>query len=263
MTRVVLALLLALLVGCAKPTLDTTSEESYQKSLSDVLADLEEADRDEIQAFVAQAALADMFLKQGGQRSLMHDFNGQDGPQIAAALREQRAKRDREAAERSAAERAELAARKERISEFEELVSRVSASSLKIDDGNFIRRVTVEVANEGDLAVEGVRVRVRVVQPDRSVPWYDEVLQGSVEGGLEAGETKPVWIMGGSMYTGDILADVIKKNAGAVTQVSVEDVKFAGANAPERPLELSEFDAARLRQLDAAASAARSPSTAE
>jgi len=214
--RTLFALAILVFVACAKPTIDTSTDEAMRRSVAKVRESLPEEQRDDFDNAIRDLALADIdiqdFLAQGPSPSpealagkMKQRLQGKTGEQILADAEKLREERERKEREQALGEIAELEqklaaaeAAKQRLAAFS-----VTRSRLYRDTRGFMPEPVIElsVTNGTESPISRAYFHGVVASPGRSVPWIRDDFNYSIPGGLEPGESA-TWKLSPNMFSG-------------------------------------------------------------
>lgn len=212
--RVAIAVLVLVLAGCGKPTIDGSSTEAMKKSIEEVQATLEGEKREKFDKALQVLVFSGLNFKdlmaagQGGTGAIESDMrkklDGKTADEVIAEadkVLEERRKKEREHALQEIKElekkKQTAEAAKEKLEAFEVIRSRFS-----IQEGQFRDRpvISMTVKNGTPEPVSRAYFKGVIASPDRAVPWLEETFNYPISGGLEPGETAE-WELAPNAYS--------------------------------------------------------------
>ena len=194
-------------VSLGGPRIDTSTEESYSKSLEKMKKSLSEQENNELEEAL-QALLFSNVNEEDGlfeaiaqmadtgklQASLFSQIDGKNAREIIALAKEKR--RGRRMAELASItqEISSLEKKREEATKSAAILAKLPISSPRFywSEGAFSSEPAIEfkIANQTGVAISRVFFHGTVSTPGRTIPWIDEDFNYTVSGGLEHGETK-------------------------------------------------------------------------
>jgi len=257
MRYVILVALFALsLAGCSEPTLNGSTDETLTASIAEVRAALPEDQRAAFDQAMVTVVMKDVFtdgLQVDAAAAVAKarlQITGKTGQEViaqAAAIRDERAAKEREQA---VAEIAELREKRDSAAKAaaELRAFRIERSRFAQREEQYMgRRPVIEltVVNGTPHAIARAFFIGTVASPGRSVPWIKEDFNYSISGGLEPGE-RATWSLAPNMFSKwatDVPDDAV---------LTVEVTRLDGADGkPVIDAEgLSEREAKRLEELE-------------
>ncbi len=256
----ILAFVTLFLVGCSKPTVDTSTDESMKSSIAKVRESLPVDKRAQFDEAIQLMAFSQIDLKSifaegvagvGNLEGKMKEtLNGKTGEQIIAEAAQIKLERERKQKEQALQEIKEL--EEKRQSSIE---AREQLKSFKILRSRFYKRerafmgkqpiIELTVKNGTSQPVSRAYFAGTIASPNRSVPWHQDTFNYSVPGGLEPGE-KATWSLAPNMFS-----DWGKVDAPADTifTVIVERIDGADGKALYSSSEFGELEEKRLSEL--------------
>lgn len=236
---VLLGTVIALLVGCGEKKIDGATEESFKKSIGSVSESLPAERREQFKQDVILLSMKGIDLasvmsgkqtSQGVLDTARQDMDGKTAAQImdqASAVRLEREKREKEQA---LAEIQELMSKKDKAENAKAQLQafKVSKSRFYLESQKYISQkkpfVELSVKNGTDQAISRAFFKGTIASPGRSVPWFSDVFNYEIPGGLEPGETAD-WVLGPNPYS-----DWGKVDAPADAVFTVEVYRLDGAD---------------------------------
>ena len=253
-----LSLAFAALCGCSEPTIDTSSSEATQTSITKVRESLPEPQRKEFDAALAQIAMSNLDIKgllagtqtaEGVAKNSMASLSGKTGAQVIAAanaLIEERKAKERAQA---AAEIEELKAKQTKANAAEAELAKfaVSRSRFYLRDSVMGKVPVIEltVTNNTTHPIARAYFKGTIASPGRAVPWHSDTFNYEIPGGLEPGETAN-WSLQPNMFSD---WGKVKAPADAVFTVEVEQLDGADGEELFSSRNFDEDDAKRLSAL--------------
>jgi hypothetical protein len=176
--------LMATLVGCSEPTLDSDNMDASMQEVRESLPAEQEEEFEEAWGLVAMEAM-------GGSLNV----DGMTATDVIDRAEEIRAEREREAREEAHQEIRELREQREAAMEAREKLEafEVERSRYYMQERRFGGDqpiVEMTVTNGTDHAVSRAYFEGVVTVPDREVPFIDESFNYGISGGIEPGETQ-------------------------------------------------------------------------
>lgn len=250
----------ATLAGCGSPTIDATTDDSYQKSLAEVREALPEEKREEFDnaakmmlmskldfgAFISGAA-----TEESMRASLKDVMHGKTADEIIADAAKLRAEREEKEREQAIVEIAELKKRQasaaeaiEQLAKFEVVRSRFYRQTSFMGSQPVIE---LTVKNGTSVPVSRAYFTGTLASPGRTVPWIKEDFNHQIRGGLEPGETA-TWRLSPNMFS-----EWGQVNPPADAVFTVDTVRLDGPDgeAAYNANAFSQDDAMRLAELSA------------
>lgn len=262
-TRLVLTLLsLSLLVGCAKRTIDGSSDAALKSSMERVKAGLSAEEKAKFEESIMVIAFngGNIFQmaadKEDPFRRMRDRLNGKTAAEVIIAADKVKAEQAKLAEELKHRERAQIeseiveleAKKKAAIDAATKLKSfEVERSRFYFSEGRFSHDAVIElsVVNNTGIPVSRVFFHGVLATPGRSIPWVEDDFNYPISGGLEPGE-KATWKLSPNMFGAWSRAP--KDRTDMVLTVTVKRV-----NGPDEKTtidgEFSKFDAERLADL--------------
>ena len=256
----VLVFLAISLVGCSKPTVDASSDESMKTSIAKVRESLPEEKRDQFDEALQLMAFSQIDLKsiftegaagvsnlKGKMKDAVH---GKTGEQIIAEASQIKLERERQQKEQALQEIKELEEKRrlsmnarEHLKNFKVLRSRFYKQKRKYMGEQPIVELTVK--NGTPHAVSRAYFEGTIASPNRSVPWHQDTFNYSISGGLEPGE-EATWSLAPNMFSdwGKVDAPI-----DAIFTVSVVRLDGADGKALYSSSEFGEREEKRLSEL--------------
>ncbi|WP_267268509.1 DUF6694 family lipoprotein [Pseudomonas protegens] len=229
----------ALLAGCGEKKIDGATEESFKKSIGAVSESLPAEKRDQFKQDVILLSMKGIDLagvmsgKQTPQSVLdtaRQEMDGKTAAQImdqASTVRLEREKREKEQA---LAEIQELTSKKNSAesAKIQLQAFTVSKSRFYLESQKYISQkkpfIELSVKNGTAQAISRVYFKGTIASPDRSIPWFSDVFNYEIPGGLEPGE-KADWVLGPNPFS-----DWGKVDAPADAIFTVEVYRLDGAD---------------------------------
>lgn len=239
---VLLGAIVALLAGCGDKKIDGSTEDTFKKSIGAVSESLPEGKREQFKQDVILLSMKGLDLggvmsgKQTPQSVLdtaRLDMNGKTAVQImdqAAAVRFEREKREKEQA---LAEIQELISKKNKAenAKAELQAFTVEKSRFRLESQKYISQkkplIELSVKNGTNQAISRAYFKGTIASPGRSIPWFSDVFNYEISGGLEPGESAE-WVLGPNPYS-----DWGKVDAPADAVFTVEVYRLDGADKKE------------------------------
>ncbi|WP_043309561.1 DUF6694 family lipoprotein [Pseudomonas sp. ML96] len=248
------------IAACGEPKLDGSSEEAFKASVAKVAESMPEEKREHFQSAIKVVAfshinMADMLSGKANADSIKTDMyaslSGKSGDEVIARAKviiEERAAKEKEQA----------------LQEIQELVNKQAAADLaraelakfSIQRSRFMLReqkymtrkqpvIALSVSNGTGKAISRAYFKGTIASPGRSIPWFSDVFNYEIPGGLEPGESAE-WMLEPNMFS-----DWAKVDAPADALFTVEVVRLDGADkaALYDASGLSEREAERLGKL--------------
>ncbi|MBN2834397.1 MAG: hypothetical protein JXR48_05465 [Candidatus Delongbacteria bacterium] len=248
------------LVGCSKPTVDASSDESMKTSIAKIRESLPAEKRIQFDEALQLMASSKIDLKSiftegtsgvGNLEGKMKDaVHGKTGEQIIAEAAQIKLKRERQQKEQAFQEIKELEEKqrlsvdaRERLKSFEVLRSRFYKQKREFMGEQPIIELTVK--NGTHHAVSRAFFKGTIASPNRSVPWHQDTFSYSISGGLEPGE-EASWRLAPNMYSDWGKIDV---PSDAIFTVTVERLDGADGNALYSTSDFGEKEEKRLSEL--------------
>ncbi|HOB54188.1 MAG TPA: hypothetical protein PKG76_15865 [Acidobacteriota bacterium] len=229
-----------LLAACAKPRIDTSSDEAMKKSIATVRESLPEKDREKFDESLKIVAFSQMdfstLVAAGSsgmnltETKVKQVLAGKTAEEIIAAA-------DRIVTERQQKERAQAL---NEIKELEEKQTQAQRAKIELAKFQVIRSrfykvkemflgdqpvIELSVKNGTDYPVSRAYFVGTLASPGRAVPWLKEEFNYPISGGLEPGESAN-WRLSPSMFAGEWSRVEAPKDA----ILTVEVVELAGAD---------------------------------
>lgn len=256
-----LLIIVVLLMGCSKQTVDATTDESMKSSIEKVREGLPTSKRAEFDEAIQLLAFSQISLKSlfaegatgaGNIKGKMKDaVHGKTGNQIIAEANQIKIEREQKQKEQAIQEIKELEEKKqntskarEQLKKFEVLRSRFYKKKKQYLGEQTIIEITVK--NGTPYPVSRAYFNGILASPNRSVPWHEDSFNYSISGGLEPGE-EASWSLAPNMFSGWGIAETHKD---AVFTVTVERLDGADGEAIISANEFGEREEKRLAKLN-------------
>ncbi|EBU2522188.1 hypothetical protein CUK46_13310 [Salmonella enterica] len=249
-----------LLTACDKPKIDASSDQSMKESIQKVRESLpadKKAQFDDAVKVVAFSQINMRELMQAGTSSgdvyetkIKSALEGKTGDEVINYAQTIRLEREKREKEQALQEIKELEAKQTSATQAAEKMKafKVERSHFyfqKEDYGNDQPILDISVENGTDKAVARVFFKGVIASPGRSVPWFSDVFNYKISGGLEPGE-KANWKLAPNRYSD---WGKLKVPADAIFTVTVIGLEDADGKSIYGDAEFSERDADRLNQL--------------
>lgn len=257
---IILLFVAIFLVGCSKPTVDASSDESMKASIAKVRESLPAEKRIQFDEALQLMAFSKINLKSiftegsagvGNLEGKMKDaVHGKTGEQIIAEAAQIKLERERQQKEQALQEIKELEEKRrlsmdarEQLKSFKVLRSRFYKQKREFMGEQPIIELTVK--NGTSYAVSRAYFKGTIASPNRSVPWHQDTFNYSISGGLEPGE-EASWSLAPNMFSdwGKIDAP-----SDAIFTVTVERLDGADGNALYSISDFGEKKEKRLSEL--------------
>jgi len=251
---ILFALVLGIIAGCSKPTIDASTDESMKASSQKVRETLPEARRAEFDEAIQLLAFSQIDMKDlfsegaigaGGIEGKMR--SALDGKTAAARIKAERQAREREQAldeikELEAKRQAATLARQE-LKKFEVLRSRFYKRERQYMGEQPI--IELSVKNGTSSPVSRAYFEGTIASPGRSVPWLQDTFNYSISGGLEPGE-KAEWSLAPNQFSDWGKVDA---PSDAIFTVTVEKLDGADGETLYSTSDFGERESKRLAEL--------------
>ncbi len=236
-------LLIIGLVACGPAKLDTTTNETAEASMKQIMEGASTEQKAQLQGAFVHAAGKAVFSGKGTQPSVMvAQFNGMNAEQIIAAYQAEVAKMAAEQAAKLAEQvrtvevkLAELRAQQSaRIQALESLTKvKVENLSLQKTPDRFMSRRYLEanLSNALDETLTGIKINFRIITSGRDVPWNEDKATFLIDGGLQKNESRKDVAYGSDMYGFILAAKAMKEHPEAVLEWAVVDVYGVNKNS--------------------------------
>lgn len=257
---VLFALVLGIIAGCSKPTIDASTDESMKASSQKVRESLPEARRAEFDEAIQLLAFSQIDMKDlfsegavgaGGIEGKMRSaFDGKTADQViaeAARIKAERQAREREQAldeikELEAKRQAATLAREE-LKKFEVLRSRFYKRERQYMGEQPI--IELSIKNGTSSPVSRAYFEGTIASPGRSVPWLQDTFNYSISGGLEPGENAE-WSLAPNQFSDWGKVDA---PADAIFTVTVEKLDGPDGETLYSTRDFGERESKRLAEL--------------
>ena len=256
-------LLCLLLIACAEPRIDTSTDDRMKVSIAEARASLPENRRAQFDTALQVLAFSGLsfgnLLAEGVapgagdlESKLKGQLNGRTASQVIAAADSVRRERARQEREQALKEIAELEARQERadsgrteLVKFVVLRSRFYQRRNVLDMAEPIIELTVR--NGTNHAISRAYFVGTLSSPGRSVPWLRESFNHSIRGGIEPGEQATLTL------APNMFSDWAKVKPPRDAILTVDVVRLDGPSGETlfSTTDFDEDDAARLDTLRA------------
>lgn len=227
----------AILAGCGEPKLDGSSEQAMKQSVEKVSSKLEPGKQAEFKEALQVVAFSQMNLgalmngeqtPEGVAGKMYSELDGKTANEViakAAAIKAERAAREKEQALKEIAELESLATKAEeakaQLATFE-----VSRSRFYMREKEYSYRkepiIEMTVRNGTQHPISRAYFKGTISSPGRSIPWLVEDFNYTIAGGLEPGEAQE-WGLAPNMFS-----DWGKVNAPEDALFTVEVVRLDG-----------------------------------
>ncbi|WP_231421717.1 DUF6694 family lipoprotein [Pseudomonas sp. Leaf59] len=236
---VLLGAIATLLVGCGDKKIDGATEDSFKKSMSAVSESLPADKRDQFKQDVILLSMKGIDLasvmsgKQTSQSvfdTARQDMDGKTAAQIMDQASAVRLERERREKDQALAEIQELISKKNKAESAKAQLQAftVGKSRFYLESQKYISQkkpfIELSVKNGTAQAVSRAYFKGTIASPGRSIPWFSDVFNYEIPGGLEPGETAD-WVLGPNPYS-----DWGKVDAPADAVFTVEVYRLDGAN---------------------------------
>jgi hypothetical protein len=240
--------LLIFLVGCQK-TIDGSSEEAFQQSVSDMKEGMTEAEREKFDEALVVIAMKDVDLGammagvQDGE-TIVSDtrraLEGKSADEVLAWADEIRERQQKKAEQRQQEQLAEeIAEAKRTVDELRKAESAAQAArdgleSFVVTEPKFYKRkqrfgndqpiIDFKVTNNTGKPISRAYFRGTLKSPGRAVAWHEDTFNYSIPGGLEPGESAH-WKLEPNMFSDWGTAEV-----GSDALLNIEVMRLDGAD---------------------------------
>ena len=259
--RAVTAALLVTLAACGQPTVDTSSDEAMETSISEMVASLPAEKEAQLRESLRIVAMSEMDLGSAFRAALRGEevntdqvasiardkLHGMTADQIlmeAERIRSERRQRQIAQAKSEIAELEEelddLLAQKEKAESLQSELDKIEVKRTRLywqepSEYTVYRRLRLEltVTNNLDTAISRLYATGTLTTPGRSVPWLVEDFNYKVAGGLEPGETQNWTLSPNTMMSG--WSSTPKERDDTVFTVTVRNVDGPLALKQGRP----------------------------
>ncbi|MDY0301431.1 MAG: hypothetical protein RBQ99_07600 [Trichlorobacter sp.] len=256
---VAVVLLTLSMVGCSKPTIDASSDESMQSSVQKVrkrLSDAKQAEFDEAIQILAFSQIDLAAIIAGGASSVSVEakmkgaLNGKTAEEVIAQAAQVKAEHQAREREQALAEIQELEKKRIDAEKSREELRKfvVLRSRFHVEEERFMGKqpiIEITVKNGTNSPVSRAYFNGVIASPNRSIPWIKEDFNYSIKGGLEPGE-EASWRLAPNMFSdwGSVNAP-----SDAVFTVTVEQLDGSDGESLFSTRDFDEGDAKRLEEL--------------
>lgn len=246
--NIIAIILLLLSVSCNSPVIDTSTEDSMQKSIAEVRSSLPESKQSEFDEAIAVIAFGQFGSKdiENRMKEALHGKTGHEVLAEADRILKERKERERTQALNEIKELEEKKAQAEQdkkdILKFEILRSRFYLEESFIGKKPIIE---LTVKNNTAHAVSRAYFEGTLASPGRTIPWVKQAFNYSIPGGLEPGE-EASWTLAPNMFSEWGTVDV---PADAVLTVTVEKLDGPDDKVIYSSKGYTEYDEMRMQKL--------------
>ncbi|WP_312960102.1 DUF6694 family lipoprotein [Stutzerimonas nitrititolerans] len=252
----------AILTGCGEPKLDGSSEQALQQSVEKVSSKLEPGKQSEFKEALQVIAFSKMDLgalmkgeqtPDGVAGQMFSELDGKTVDEViakAAAIKVERAAREKEQALKEIAELEALAMKAEEAkAQLAKFVVSRSRFFLRDREYSYRKEPIIELAvrNGTEHPISRAYFKGTISSPGRSIPWLVKDFNYTISGGLEPSEAQE-WVLAPNMFS-----DWGKVDAPEDALFTVEVVRLDGPDSKALfdARGLSDTQAARLQKLKA------------
>jgi len=261
---IVLIMLVALVTGCEKKKVDSSSDEKFKKSIEAVKNSLSVEKKKRFEEAVQVMAFSEIgnifeaaANPDGVQRKIKDKLNGKTADEIIAEgnriITERKIKEQEQAI-------SEIEETQKKIVELKQKQAGAEKTKESLKQFNIVRSrfyfqknsyteeavIELTVKNETKHAISRVYFQGVLSSPGRSVPWVEDSFNYKISGGIESGE-QVTWKLSPNMF-GE-WSNAPKDRKDMILTVTVTRIDGADGK-PIFDLEFSEFDKERLDELN-------------
>ncbi len=245
---------------CGSPKIDSSTEESTEKSIQKIRESLPENKRSEFDEALqtllfGQIDLADIMAENSDPKDLQDKFkkaiHGKTADEIISESNRVLEKRREKEKLQALQEIKELREKKANAEKAKQEMQnfQIIRSRYYIEKGTFMGKepiIELTVRNNTPYAVSRAYFEGTVASPDRSVPWIKEEFNYMIRGGLEPGE-EASWRLSPNMFSE---WGTVEVPSDAILTVTVERLDGPDGEPVYSSLEFDEYDKQRLQELE-------------